>query len=225
MTPELVPGFSWSISKLETFETCPKRLYHLQIAKDVKDPKNDVALWGDWLHRMFAKRLKLGTPLPETIRGHESKLAAIASAPGEKLVETKLAMDRNLRPTEYFSKTVWVRSIMDVGIIGARKAWVFDWKTGNPKEDNGQLALSAATVMAHRPEIEEVTTAYVWLKTDSSEQETYTRADLSAIWQAFMPRLTRMERAYQKAEFPAKPSGLCRKHCPIPNHVCEFSGT
>jgi hypothetical protein len=50
----------------------------------------------------------------------------------------------------------------------------------------------------------------------------FQREDVPKIWQEFAPRVQRLELAHQENRWPKKPSGLCRKHCPVRD--CEFHG-
>ena len=215
---------AWSISALDSFETCPKRYHHLRVLKDVQDTKGESAIWGSWVHKQLENRALYGTPLPVSIAGYEKLVRPILDAPGEKLVEKQYAINDKFQPVDWFSKEAWCRCVVDLGLITKKLAVLFDWKTGKPKPDSAQLALSAAVAMCHHEEVHTVRTAFVWLKDDKTDSETYTRDDAAGIWQSFMPRVQRLERAYSSSAFPPKPSGLCRKHCPIPKHKCEFSG-
>ena len=35
-------SFAWSYSKLKNFETCPKRSWHLDVARDIKEPEGEA---------------------------------------------------------------------------------------------------------------------------------------------------------------------------------------
>jgi len=216
---------AWSISSLESFETCPRRYQHLRVIKDVADKKGVDADWGLWVHKQMENRIRDNTPLPVTLSKFEALAAPIANAPGEKIVEGQLAIDESFTPCTWFAKNTWCRAVVDAGIVKDDQAVLLDWKTGKQKPDTGQLALSAAMTMAHYPQVETVKTAFVWLKDDKTDKAVYTRADLGSIWEGFLPRVSRLKSAYSKTHFPPKPSGLCRKHCPVPKHLCEFNGT
>lgn len=215
---------AWSISSLSAFETCPKRVYHIKVTKEVKDPPGESAAWGSWVHKQFENRLREGTPLPVTLSGYERLTKPIAESKGDKLVEYQIALNQDLQPCEWYGKETWVRVVIDAGVVKGESAALWDWKTGKRKPESDQLKLSAAVLMAAKPEVKRVSTAFVWLKDGATDKENFTCQDIPAIWSSFSPRLERMERAYAKTHFPAKPSGLCRKHCPVPNHLCEYSG-
>ena len=216
----------WSYSGLTSFETCPKRYYHIKVAKDATDAPGEAALWGSTVHKYLEDRVRDGTSLPVSVAGYEKIVAPIVNSPGIKLVEEQMAVDKELRPVEWTADNAWCRGIVDIGILSTshEKALLLDWKTGKRKADNDQLMLFAGLAYSHYPKLEIVQTGFVWLKENKVDKQGFTRKDISKIWATFAPRVHRMERAYLKAEFPPKPSGLCRNYCPVPKHKCEFSG-
>jgi hypothetical protein len=197
----------------------------MKVARDVVESSNESAKWGTWVHKQIENRLRDNTPLPVTISGYERLVGPIAAAPGKKLVECEWAVDDNLQACDWRAPNVWCRAIVDAGVVARQTALLWDWKTGKRKPSSDQLALSSALALANLPEVYKTRTAFVWLKEDKTDQDEFTRDKLGNIWQTFFPRLERMERAFQREEFPAKPSGLCRKHCPVPPRLCPHSGT
>ncbi len=214
----------WSFSSLTSFETCPKRYYHIKVAKDVLDVPGDAAVWGSEVHTKLEARVRDGTSLPVSIRQYEPLAAVISNSPGQKLVEYQLAVDKALTPVDWGSASAWCRGIVDVGVLGNKKALLADWKTGKRKPESDQLQLFAGLAFAHFPNLEVVQTAFVWLKEGKIDRKVFTKSDIPAIWQTFTPRVIRLERAYSDGKFPPKPSGLCSKWCPVPKSKCEFSG-
>jgi hypothetical protein len=93
--------------------------------------------------------------------------------------------------------------------------------TGRPKADSDQLKLFAAFVFHTEPKIDKVSTAFVWLAHNKITKEKFTRADVSNIWQGFLPRVRRLEIAYENDKWEVKPSGLCG-WCPVGKANCTF---
>ena len=60
MSLQTCKPFSWSWSKLKNFRTCPKRHYHVDIAKDFKEDDSEDLLWGNEVHEALAKRIGKG---------------------------------------------------------------------------------------------------------------------------------------------------------------------
>lgn len=220
---------AWSYSALEKFENCPFQYQQVRVTKTVVEPQSPEMAWGNQVHKALEDRLIKNVPLPDNISMYEPMAANVQqrAVGGVLKAEEKLAINREFKPVTYFAKGplgVWVRSITDFSIEKGNKAFVGDWKTGKPKTSSGQLKLSAAMVLHHRPHIQTVTTAFVWLNAGTVTPATFTRDDIPAIWQDFTPRVQRLDHALQTNKFPKRPSGLCKKWCPVPQSMCEHSG-
>lgn len=208
---------------MTSFETCPRKHYHTKVAKDIPDPPGEAAMWGQAVHKHLEERAKSSKPLPDHLKHCEPIVAKILSHDGKRLVEEQIALTRDLRPTTWFGKDVWCRGVVDIGIVNDKNAVILDWKTGKRKPDNDQMKLFAAFAFKQYAWIEKVTTAFVWLQENKTDKEVFVREEHEAgIWQEVMPRVIRMENAYAKDSWPAKPSGLCKKYCPV--RSCEFYG-
>jgi hypothetical protein len=148
----------------------------------------------------------------------------IMSYEGKRVVEERVALDRNLRPTTWMAKNVWVRGVIDIGVVGSKRAYLLDWKTGKHRPDSDQLKLFAALAFAMYPWIDSVVTGFIWLKEDKFDKQLFTREQLPEIWSEFLPRLSRVAHAYGENKWVPKPSGLCRSWCPVGKKLCEFCG-
>lgn len=221
-------AIAWSYSKLNAFETCARRFYLTTVTKQVYEPQTAATLWGNQVHKALELRVGKGQALPDTMKQFEPVAASIAAKrdTGAKIeVEQKLALNGKLQPTTWFGKDVWVRGITDVTITKGDTAVVLDYKTGKPTPDSAQLRLTAAMTFAHKPYVNTVVNSFLWLKTgDKPTTEIIKRDQLHEIWQEFAPRVRRMEIAHEEEKFPPKPSGLCRKWCPVGKALCEHCG-
>jgi hypothetical protein len=213
---------AWSYSSLTNYEQCPKKFYRTKVKKDIPDPMGKAALWGTRVHKDLELRIKDKTPLPFGVTKYESLCAKIESSPGRVFTETQYALTSSFKQTSWFAKDVWVRCIVDVGVNNGANALILDWKTGKIKPQSDQLKLFAAVTFHTEPEVEKVSTGFVWLKDSKIVKENYTRAQLPEIWQEFMPRVRRLEIAHEENKWEAKPSGLCGKWCPVTS--CEHNG-
>jgi hypothetical protein len=168
-------------------------------------------------------------PLPEPMRGYEKWAARVVTPPGIVLVEQQLAIDENFAPTQWFANDAkragqgepWYRSITDVLKINGKVALAIDWKTGKIIDDAPQLALAAACIFAHHPEIQKVRCEFIWLKEDASTRQDFTRNEMADIWKGLWPRIEALKRAYETLDYPPKPGFLCRRYCPVatcPHH-------
>lgn len=221
MSRQVIP---WSYTSLDSFLTCPRRHKLVKLTKEVADPPGEALYHGREVHKAIELAIEGQQPLPYKFAQYQPMVSRCVVAPGEKLVEMKWALTQNLRPTEYWASDAWVRGSIDFGAVNGETATIIDWKTGKPKPDSDQLRLFAAATFSLRPQVQEVRTGFAWLAHNQMTVERYTRAQLGELWGEFIPRVKRLEIAVAKDEFPPQPSGLCRRHCPVPKSKCEFSG-
>lgn len=216
---------AWSHSALESFETCAWRHYLTKVTKKVSEPPSEAINWGKVVHKAFENRLGKGTPLPESMKKWEHHAAKFDNFRGTLKVEHQIALTRDLKSTSWFGKDVWVRMVLDVFAKAKTIAGAIDWKTGkNVKEDSAQLELFALAVFHTEPEVDKVKTSFVWLPHDKTTDAVYTRDQVPDLWNSFMPRVTRYEKAFTTDSWPKNPNGLCRSWCPVGKHNCEHCG-
>lgn len=234
-------AFAWSWSALESYETCPKKHWHTKVRKDVTDPPGEDATWGKQVHAAMANRIAKGRALPPEMP-YEHQIEKVMRHSDRTVVTTRveqqMAVTEDMTPCQYFDKQVdpWCRSVADVLKVREQDglARLVDWKTGRGKfyrdpvngehiaTEPGQLRLSAAVVFAHYRTVDLIWAQYVWLQEDVVTEEAITRADLPNFWSGMLPRVDRMEKAYDTTDYPPKPSGLCKKHCPVTS--CPYHG-
>lgn len=216
---------SWSYTALTSFETCPWRHYLIRVKKSVADTVSTGGDWGLRVHDALAKRLQDKAPLPETMKGYEPIVQSLENRPGVCLVERKLTLNDKFEPVDWFARDAWLRVVLDVAIIHQSQGALFDYKTGKYKPDNDQLALFAGVSFCQFPTLQQVDTAFIWLQDGRLERDKFTRSQAGEIWARFLPRVRRMELAFANNDWPKKPSGLCRKHCPVGRGLCEHCGS
>ena len=210
-----MPSFTWSFSNLDLFEMCPKKYYHLRVAKDVKDEGNAMSNYGFEAHKHFEDRLVKDKKLPMDLRHHEKFLARLQAAKGQGLGEQKLALNRDFEPTGFFDSDVWVRGIVDYTKINEPKLLIVDHKFGKMKDSFDQLKLMAAMLFAYEPDVTNCTAMYYWAKDKKITSIKFTRDDIPNIWAEFLPRVKQMELAWKTTDLPARTNYLCKKYCPF----------
>lgn len=214
----------WSYSALTAFETCPKRFQLTRVTREVKEPQTEATMWGNKVHKSLELYAKSKTALPKDIERYGRYVDKLLTYEGKRVIEERVALDKDLRPTTWMAKNVWVRGVVDIGVVGSEKGYFLDWKTGKHKPDHDQLKLFAALGFAMYPWVDTIVTGFVWLKVGKFDKEVFTREQLPKIWAEFLPRLSRMAAAYDKDKWTPKPSGLCRNWCPVGKKLCEFCG-
>lgn len=219
--PAVVP---WSYSSLTAFETCARRYKATRLTKEVVEPQTEATLHGNEVHKALELATKGDKPLPDKYKQYIPIVERVRARPGKRLVEYKFGLTDTFKPTEFFGKDVWVRGVIDFGLLNPTTAVALDWKTGKPKADADQLKLFAGVMLSAYPYLESVKTGYVWLAYNKVDTQTFTREDVPNIWQDFSIRVRRMENALANDDFPPNPSGLCKAWCPLNRRQCEFSG-
>lgn len=211
----------WSYSSLTTYEQCPRKFYHLRIAKDVQDEMNEVGLWGNRGHKALEKSLKNREPLRGEWAKYQPIVDKVAATPGKKVIEYRFGVTEGLRPTKFFGHDVWCRGVIDLQIVGTKNAVTIDWKFGKVRTNPDQLKLFAATTFVEYPFIQSVRTMYVWLPHNQTTPQVYYREEADALWGEFQARVARMKRAEDEGKWLPEPSGLCH-YCPVGPTRCEF---
>jgi hypothetical protein len=214
--------WSWSYSKLKNFETCPKKHYEVDIAKSfAEEAQEGGALeYGNRVHDVFKNVLKNGAALPPDLINLQQWVNRVQAGPGELLVEQKYAITRQFQKTGYFAPDVWYRGIGDVVRIDRDLALILDWKTGKILDDSVQLMLMAQCLFSHYDQLKYVRSEFVWLKEDCTTPELFTRQEVANQWSGLLERVHALETASRTLTYPPKPSGLCKRHCPVAS--CPF---
>jgi len=214
---------SHSYSALKMYENCPKNYFHQRIEKSVRDSGNAVTAYGERVHKALELRLGEDAPLTSETARYDVLCEAIklTAKGGVLTVEEEMTLNDSLKPTGWWDDDAWLRSKIDVLVRRGPEAIMFDWKTGKRRPDFDQLELFAVQVFKHYPEVQRVKTTFVWLKEMKMDSETYTHADMPAIWHRILSKVKRIEGSAEHDNWPAKPSGLCG-WCPCKN-FCEFA--
>lgn len=213
--------FAWSFSKLKSFETCPKKHYEVDIARNYKEESEQLT-WGNYVHKALENAILGKATLPPEMAKYQKWVVSIQKANGKIEVEKQFALNKDFLPVPYFDREVWYRGKADVVVINGDTALAFDWKTGKIQKDSVQLMLMAQCIFAHYPQVQRVTTFYVWLQENAHSEETFDRQEVANAWIGLLLRVKLMQEAYDTQTYQPKPSGLCRKHCPVVS--CPFHG-
>ena len=212
---------SWSFSSIKTFDQCPKKYYHVKVAKDYKEDFNtQPILYGNEFHT--AAEEYVGEVVKELDPRFSYALDALdklKNMEGEKLCEYKMGLTENLEPCGFFDANVWWRGVSDLTILDrdAGVAKVIDYKTGKSAKyaDKGQLELMALATFKHFPEIKMVKGALFFVVCKALIKETYSIERESELWSKWLGEYGKMEKAYENDVWNPRPTGLCRAHCVV----------
>jgi len=121
---------TWSYSSLSLYQQCPKKYYHLKVAKDIKEELGEAIVFGNEIHKIAEEYVAKDKPIPEKYKGIEPALKALKDMEGEKLCENKLGLTVDFEPCGFFDKKVWWRGVADIIILQGDTILTVDYKTG-----------------------------------------------------------------------------------------------
>ena len=222
-----------SPSSLKLHDTCPHRYYRERILRDVTPGTSAPAEWGKLVHSQLEAAIKGEADWPEqwahvaqAFRVWRLKYTAFQA-------ERRLALDRALKPTDFYADNAWIRGIVDLILWDSRSGTMMlvDWKTGSvrPADAKLQMQFYALAALRHSDRIQSVVTALEWIKHRESTRKTYTRDAEDNLAELIREKCEHVEDRVlmvsdgvgrqKPAEidklFPRKASGLCRGWCGI----------
>jgi hypothetical protein len=210
---------AWSFSAMKTFEQCPKKYYHLKVAKDYEENFDTPAiLYGNEFHEAAERYVggedKELDPRFSFALGALDKLIGME---GDKYPEYKMGLTENLEPCGFYDSDVWFRGISDLSIINGSKAKILDYKTGKSARyaDVGQLELMSLATFKHFPAVTVAKGGLFFVVCNEMVKGTYTIEDEPRLWQKWMGKYGDLEKAMENDVWNAKSSGLCRAHCVV----------
>jgi len=216
----------WSYSKLKGFETCPKQFYHVNVLKEHPFVETEAIRYGSAFHKAAENYIGKGEPIDPKFIFAQRMLDSLNDKRGVKLTERKMGLTENLEPCGFFDKNVWFRGIADLIIVDTLggAAWVIDYKTGKSSRyaDKGQLELMALTVFAHFPDINKIRAGLLFVVANDLVKDKYTVFDKDKLWEKWLSKHGIMKEAFRNNVWNPKPSGLCRRHCPVTE--CPHNG-
>lgn len=215
---------AWSFSKIKAFETCPRQFYHVTVLNEFPFKDTEATLYGKAFHTACEEFIRDGKALPEAFAYVKPTLERLAAMPGEKHCELKMGLTADLEPCDFFAKNVWFRGIADLIIVDGETARYVDYKTGKSSKyaEKGQLQLMALAIFKHFPQVKKVKGALLFTVANDMVKQDYHVADEGALWSPWLQKYAALEKAYETGVWNPRPSGLCRKHCPVTQ--CPHNG-
>tara|TARA_R110000822_G_scaffold44617_3_gene119734 strand:- start:9506 stop:10198 length:693 start_codon:yes stop_codon:yes gene_type:complete len=218
--PLAKPDFAWSFSSIKSFDQCPKKYYHLKVAKDYEENfKTDAILYGNEFHTAAEVYIRDDVELEPRFDYARGVLDKLKNMKGEKLCEYKMGLTKDLKPCGFFDRNVWWRGVVDLAILDreAGTARVIDYKTGKSAKyaDKGQLELMALAMFRHFPEVKTIQGGLLFVVCNAFIKDTYTIDQESELWAKWLSDYAKMEKAYEVDVWNPRPTGLCRAHCVV----------
>ena len=214
---------AWSYSSIKTFEQCPKKYYHLKVAKDIKEELGEAIIFGNEIHKIAEEYVAKDKPIPEKYRGIEPALKALKDMEGEKLCENKLGLTIDFEPCGFFDKKVWWRGVADIIILQGDTILTVDYKTGKKSQyaDLKQLEILALALFKHYPQVKRVKAGLLFLFADDFIKTVYSADSQSTLWTDWVSDVGQLETSVINDVWNAKPNFTCRGWCPV--HSCDHN--
>jgi hypothetical protein len=217
------PPFTWSPSKLNSFEICPAKFAAEAYYKIVPYQETVYTIWGNKCHKesenFFKKEKSVDA---EAFRLMEPFLKLLDRLPGDRLVEFRMGLTAEYKAVECpnIPAAPWNwgteakgRMTLDLGFLNDSSFRGFDWKTGKPSDNLFQLQLYALTIALLYPQVQDIEMKFIWVKDKSTSGFKCTRKELLPIFKDVKERVSRMEEAWVSETFVERKNGLCRAYC------------
>jgi RecB family exonuclease len=217
----------WSFSRIKAFEQCPKQFYHEKVLKQYPFIQTEAMIYGNQFHKACEDYIGKAEPLPERFMYIKDALDKLNQRKGVKVCEQRLGVTANLEPCSFGARNVWFRGIVDLAILDEDSGigWIIDYKTGKSAKyaDKGQLELMALAIFAHYPKITSIRAGLLFVVANKLVKETYEVADRANLWEKWASNYATMEKAFEADVWNPRPSGLCKRHCPVTE--CAHNGS
>lgn len=213
----------WSYSSLNLFQQCPKKYYHLRIARDAFDPPSPQIRYGLEVHKAAEDYVRDGVPLSPALGYMQEALDRLRVLPGEIMCEQKLGLTKELEPCKFYDKNVWWRGIADLLVVDGDTAKVLDYKSGKSRyADTKQLEILSLAVFKHHPEVQTIKAALLFVVDTGLVKAQYKREESETRWKRWLEEATRLEAAHAENVWNPRQNFTCRRWCPVTN--CKFNG-
>jgi len=171
--------------------------------------------------RSTANRVGFGKQVTEYIVSftpHSYNPFKLPSKASKVVLSSKWNCRRRLiKEIEYlgkgYSQCIAVDSHDNTYICG--ESFIPTHNSGKNRGYSDQLKLYAGVAMHLWRDVEEVTTSYVFIDSNQKEEKKFRRDDYEHIWHDFGERAERIQIANESGEWPAKPSAMACRFCPV----------
>lgn len=214
----------WSFSSLKTFQQCPKKYYHVKIAKDVVESDTQATLYGRSVHSAAEEYVRDGTPLPKPYEYIKPYLDTLSAIPGDKYCELELGLTENLEACEFHAPNVWWHGIADFVVVNEDKgiAHSVDYKTSKSARyaDVAQLNYVAVGLFAKFPKIKRVKSALLFVVSNEFVKAEQTVEEVDKYMERARQDVARIKAALGNEVWNPISGPLCR-FCSVKQ--CEYN--
>lgn len=206
-----------SFSRLSDYLQCPFIFKEKHILKNIPFVENDTLRKGKRIHKQLEDYVNWKLEVcaePKLEQEARNALPIIDSAIakyGTIYPERQYAINSDWEKVDWFDKSVTWRCIVDAIAFDNDHAIVIDYKTGKFREYDAvplsQLRLTAAIVMAIYPNINKVTTSYLFVEHKQTIKRIFARENLPQMIADFNAVF---EEVQTEKEFAKKKNRYCR---------------
>lgn len=228
-TVEDGPITKWSFSALQTFESCPFRLFVKRI-KGVKEPSSEAMTRGNEIHDLAESYVRGQIlELPKELEKFEDEFIKLRDefADGNVECEENWGFDKEWQVTEsWYDKNTWAMIKLDAFVReDDLSATVIDYKTGKKwgnELKHGQQGITyVIAAFARYPELEVIEYQFWYLDKGETLSKRFNRKQIGLIAPRFNQRALALTQA---TEFPPTPSKTNCKWCPNKdNGECDYA--
>jgi hypothetical protein len=213
----------WSFSGLKQYVNCARQFNEVKRLRNYQTEETEAMKYGTAVHAALEAYVRDGAELPAFYQRFKKSVDSLMLIPGTRYIEYKMALKEDKTPCDFDDPDYWVRGIVDLMMVNEDTAFIVDYKTGKSnRPDTKQLKLMALMTFIHIPKVQSINAALLFLMNGVFVEEFYKREDMDKYWAVFESDLRRYALSHQDDWWPANPSGLCRRHCPV--DTCEFYG-
>jgi len=213
----------WSYSSISLFQQCPKKYYHLRVAKDIVEPPSEQMRYGLQVHKAAEDYVRDGIPLPPQFSYMQDALDKLKTMAGDVYCEHRMGLTRDLEPCKFMAKEVWWRGIADLLVVDGNMARIVDYPTGhNTYPDTKQLELLSLATFKHFPEVQVVKAGLLFVVHPSFIKEKYHVDEQEERWRKWVEQSEQLEAAMENDVWNPKQNFTCRGWCPVTS--CAHNG-
>ena len=212
-----MPVKAWSYSAWALYDLCPLQ-YKLAKIDKIPQPQAPAMKRGNDIHvgvAAFISGKAEGLPQEAMQNPVIVKLIQEIKAvdPDYKQVEQQWGFTNQWKPTGWFAKDTWFRSVLDAGVMYDDMAYEdCDWKSGrrHGKSNSDQMETQALSVMCKYPPVRHVTTRLAYI--DEAGDNPFEFAEFPATDKLKLAQkwAKKVEPMFAAEAFPPKPNDKCK---------------
>lgn len=209
---------AWSYSAWAMYDRCPLQ-YKLAKIDKIGKPTSKAMERGNDIHVGVAGYLQRKVPAPPAdaikFQCMATLIEELREIPVQNIqVEQQWGYTEGFKPTGWFGKDTWFRSVLDVGVMYEDLAYEdVDWKTGKKYGSNmDQMETQAISVFCKFTPVHHVTTRLAYLDIGEFEFAEFKRQELQSLIDKWRKKVAPM---FTDRVFAPRPNDKC--------HFCDFS--